>query len=254
MAFPETRLTLIHRIAAGDDEVAWKQFLTDYWRPICLFALRIGSLRWEDAEDVAGQTLQVLSRKELLLRWLEAPEARFKTLVCSVVRNLVSNWVRSDRARVRRLKEYAGEWDAVANEKPRAEDVSAFYGIWADELLRTAVETVMWHYHREGCGDYFRVLNGRICDQQTGKEIASQLGIKVTDAENYYRHARQRLTEQLQAAIRREVERYAVGSDLAEEFRLEWAQLAGYFDSHGGLKEAIRRAVTAQESVVPPDS
>lgn len=91
--------------------------------------MRFGNLRWEDAEDIASQTLEVLSRKELLLRWLADPRARFKTLVCGVVRNLVLNWSRSNQAHVRHWNEYADEWDATMTQGSRAEDVNPFYGI-----------------------------------------------------------------------------------------------------------------------------
>ena len=242
MAFPETRLTMLHRIAASDDETAWRQFLSDYWRPICLFAVRIGSLRWEDAEDVASQTVEVIQQKDLLKRWLADPRSRFKTLICGVVRNLVSNRVRSERTDAKLLKDYAAESVETLSQTASSEDLKAFYGIWAEELLRTAVQATMWSYHRAGRGDYFRVLYGRICDGLGNQEIANLLGIKVTDAENYFRHARQKLTEQLQAGIRREVERDAIGDSLEADFRHEWDQLAVYFDAHGGLEESIRRA------------
>lgn len=245
MAFPETRLTLIHRIASGGDDTAWKRFLADYWRPICLFAKRIGPLQWEDAEDVASQTIEILNCKELISRWLESPQSRFKTLVCGVVRNLVSNWSRSDRTRTRRLADYAAEWESMATQVVPPDDVNMFYAIWANEMIRGVVEALMWQYHRENRGDYFRVLHGRICEQQTSKEIAAQLGIKLEDAENYYRHARKRLTEQIEAALRQEIERYALNEDLDEEFRLEWGQLAAYFQQQGGLEEAIRIAAAS---------
>lgn len=247
MAFPETRMTLIHRIATGDDHIAWKQFMSDYWRPMCLFSKRIGNLRWEDAEDVASQTLEVLGRQELLQKWLSDPRVRFKTLVCSVVRNLTMNRARSDRARSRRLQEYAVGWDADIPDKVTAEDANAFYGIWADELLRSTVQTVMWHYHQEGRGDYFRVLHSKVCDRLSNAEIAALLEIKLTDVENYFRHARKTLTEHLEKAIVREVDRYSTG-DSAEDFRQEWSELAKYFDSYGGLEEAVRHAAAEPQA------
>lgn len=247
MAFPETRLTLIHRIAKGDDDAAWQRFLADYWRPICLFAKRIGNLSWEDAEDVASQTIDVLNRKELIGRWLATPQARFKTLLCSVIRNLVSNTVRSAHARARRTAEYAADWDAMTTQEVNQDDINTFYAIWADELIRGVVEALMWQYHRDGRGDYFRVLYGRICDQLTSKDLAEQLGIKLTDAENYYRHAKQQLTAQIETALRREIEQYGLNSDLEEEFRLEWGQLAAYFEQRGGLEETIRLVAASGE-------
>src|SRR5437879_4084689 len=38
MSFPQTRPTLIERLAAAGEERDWQEFLTDYWGPICRFA------------------------------------------------------------------------------------------------------------------------------------------------------------------------------------------------------------------------
>jgi RNA polymerase sigma factor (sigma-70 family) len=240
-------MTLIHRIAAGGDSSAWQQFLGDYWRPICLFAMQIGAMRWEDAEDIASDAITVLRRKELLEQWLQNQQARFKTLVCTVVRNLVSNWQRSDQARTRRMKDYAADWEAAIGQNASGTDVDAFFRIWADEFLFTIVEEAMWQYHREGIGDHFRILHARICDEMPFNEISELLGIKLTDAENHFKHAKQRLKQLLLAGVQRNVERYAVGLDLADEVKLEMDELSIYFESSGGLEEAIRRAILARE-------
>ena len=53
MVFPQTRVTLIQRLASGGSEEDWGQFLSDYWGPVCRFSLRWGVGTVDDAEDVA---------------------------------------------------------------------------------------------------------------------------------------------------------------------------------------------------------
>ena len=52
MAFPETRQTLIQRLATTSSQDDWRQFLNDYWGPVCRFAALRASLSPADAEDV----------------------------------------------------------------------------------------------------------------------------------------------------------------------------------------------------------
>ncbi|HWC88220.1 MAG TPA: hypothetical protein VG433_01135, partial [Pirellulales bacterium] len=60
MGFPETRHSLVQRIVASGGETDWRQFLNDYWGPVCRFAARFGGLGPADAEDVAAETFEAL--------------------------------------------------------------------------------------------------------------------------------------------------------------------------------------------------
>ena len=55
MAFPETRLTLIGRLVHSGQHDDWRLFLTDYWGPVCRFAMQWGRLPLHDAEEVASE-------------------------------------------------------------------------------------------------------------------------------------------------------------------------------------------------------
>ena len=246
MTFPETRLSLIRRIVATGDATSWDQFVASYWRAVCRFAMRLGNLQWSDAEDVASQVFEVLVRKSLLESWLARPEARFKTLLCTVVRHVVQNTVRSKQTAARHVEEQirlALDQDA----KVVYQDDDLFFAIWADELLQAAVKSVMEDYHREGKGDYFRVLHGRICEQLTIKDIAEQLELKTTEVENYYRHARTRLSDRLQRLVRLDISYYTDMKDLDAEFRREWQSLADLLQHQGGLETALRNAMSSKE-------
>ena len=107
MSFPETRLTLIKRLSGGGSEADWREFLHDYWGPVCGFAMRWGGLAVHDAEDVAAETFQTLIRSDLLARWRKNRAARLRTLLCAVARNIIANQARIDQGRKRILRELA---------------------------------------------------------------------------------------------------------------------------------------------------
>ena len=248
--FPETRHTLIQRLATSGEEADWQQFLSDYWRPVCRFAARWGRLGTEDAEDVASMTFEALIRSRLLSRWVLHRTAKLRTLVCSVVRNVISNRARVQQGRERRVREHAGELDRLLTDSLDAppDQIDAFYLAWAEELLQTAVGRLLEDYHREGRGDYFRVLYGRLCEQMTSREIADNLDIKLTDAENFYKHSRQRLGGALEQLVREHVERYTPPEQFADEFRAEWQMLGECLDGRGGLERALRESYEGFDS------
>jgi DNA-directed RNA polymerase specialized sigma24 family protein len=256
MNFPTTRYTLIQRIATTSAEEDWALFLTDYWRPLCRFAARWGRLELQDAEDVAGVTLEIVIRNGLLQRWAERRQARLSTLLCGVVRKVLANERRREIRRGQAFRDMlqttaADLTDASLTEPVAPEEADAFYEAWADELLQSAIELLLDDYHREGRGDYFRVLYGRICEASSVAEIADSLSLKVADVDNYYRHARSRLETRLQELVRRHVQRYAgsdgtgsdgTGSDGTDEFEREWLQLGQFLEQRGGLEESLRQS------------
>ena len=78
MSFPETRLTFIERLASSANEEDWRDFLQDYWGPVCRFALRSGAGNLADAEDTASQTFEVLWENRLLVRWVSDRSAHHR--------------------------------------------------------------------------------------------------------------------------------------------------------------------------------
>ena len=244
MSFPDTRHTLIRRIAAGGDQTAWREFLDDYWEPICRFAAHRGNLNRHDAEDVASLVFEACLRNRLLERWADAPVAKLRTLICTVVRNVLSNRGRVLGQRARLLTDLGDEILNAAEPSATESDEQAdiFYAAWADERLRSAVESLLVEYNQSGRGDYFRVLYARLCEELPISEIAGLLGIKSTSAENYFRHARQRLLEKLQEIVRVHVRRYSPAGSEASEFQSEWNDLGEHLQEHGGVEKAVRRA------------
>ncbi len=246
MNFPTTRYTLIHRLATSSAEEDWALFLADYWRPLCRFAVRWGRLDLTDAEDVAAITLEAILRNDLLARWSADQRARLRTLLCSVVRKILANETRRASRRRRRFQDYVDQLSADLNLSNLTSDVvpsdeaDAFYRAWAEELLHSAVESLLEDYHREGRGDYFRVFYGRVCENIPVSAIAEALGLKKTDVDNYFRHARSRLQSRLRDLVRWHVLRYSSPNESSAEFESEWTRLGEFLQRNGGLEDSLR--------------
>src|SRR5260370_1349599 len=106
MVFPNTRLTLIQRLAGGGCDADWREFMNDYWGPVCRFAQGRGNLTHADAEDVAAEVFEAILKNRLLERWSKARSAKLRTLICCVVRRAMSNRFRVAAGRDRLLREH----------------------------------------------------------------------------------------------------------------------------------------------------
>jgi RNA polymerase sigma factor (sigma-70 family) len=245
MTFPETRFTLIERLARGGAEADWREFLNDYWGPVCRFARYRGRLSAADAEDIAAQVLEAIIRNRLLIRWTIERRAKLRTLICTVVRYLLANRSRVESGRERLVRDHAGELDrylasagAIEAEVP-AEQVDAFNAAWAEDIVQAAVEGLLAEYASAGKADHFRVLYGRICEQLTMAEIAESLHISLSQVDGWFRQARKRLEEKLRELVMAHVGRYVPDGTIDVEFTAEWNSLAKYVQKHGGLEAAV---------------
>ncbi|HWB10910.1 MAG TPA: hypothetical protein VG826_16900 [Pirellulales bacterium] len=240
MSFPQTRLTLIQRLATEGNEDDWRTFVRDYWGPVCRFALRGGAANAEDAEDVALETFEVLWSNRLLVRWVSNRSAKLRTLLCGVVRNNLANRGRVRAGRERILNDLARQLDEL--QRLPYEQSGLFYGAWAEDVIERAVQSLAADYGRDGKGDYLRVLYGRICEELTIAACAEALNLKPATVDNYYRHARSRLSQKLRETVAQQVARYASAEEFDQEMELEWARLGEYLCEQGGLEDAVRRA------------
>lgn len=242
MTFPETRQTLIHRLALKQSEQDWRLFFADYWPAVYRFALRYGRTSTEDAEDIASQTFEALLKNRLLVRWVSSPSSKLRTLLCGVVRKVMANRARVESGRQRLLRENRPGALLETIPEATADELDAFYAAWVDEIVQQAVESLFAEYHRAGKGDYFRVLYGRLCEGMTLAEIAAAIGIKQSQAENYYKHTRTALGKRLRQCVRDHVRRYTPEAQCEPEFRVEWNQVGAHLKEHGGLERAVARA------------
>jgi RNA polymerase sigma factor (sigma-70 family) len=239
MAFPQTRLTLIERLALGGENLDWQRFVNDYWGPVCRFALRWGAGTEHDAEDVAAQTFATLWKNRLLVRWMASRSSKLRTMLCGVVRNLLANRTRMLRTRKRLSHEVVVRLEETDREQ---EHVDGFYAAWVEDLLQKAMRALVVDYYRRGQGDHVRVLYGRVCQRMGIAELAEGLGIKPSDVDNYFRHARQQLGEKLQLLVRQHAERYGIEGSVEDAFAQEWADLGHYLSEYGGMERALGQA------------
>lgn len=252
MSFPETRPTLIQRIATDNREADWQEFLSDYWRPICRFAARWGNLSFDDAEDVASATFEILVSKDLLSSWASKPAAKLRSLLCQIIRNLLSNQSRVNRRRQELLKENVAalkKMDGIyIDEAVECREVTdAFFETWVDEVVQEAVDALFLQCQSFGQADVFRVLHGRVCEQLSVQEIAQCLNISPDTAHRYFKQGRKQLDESLRQSVQSRVEKYAAPQDVKSEFEAEWQALSESLMRRGGLESALQQSNAGDE-------
>lgn len=240
MTFPETRLTLIQRLASGGREEDWGCLVRDYRGPVCRFAMRWGARDLDEAEDLASQTFQILLENRLLTRWVADHSAKLRSLLCRVVRNLLANRNRVQAGRQRLAPDVIEHFKQLGDAKNDSTD--SFYAAWVEDVVQQSVETLAKECHAKSKGDVVRVLYGRLCRRLTNVEVAEALEITPATADHYYRDARRRLAANLEELVHSQIERYCPPEELQEEFAREWQQLGRYLSQNGGLEEAVHRA------------
>ncbi len=237
MAFPQTRLTLIQRLAAGGSQAEWQAFVADYWGPVFHFCLRRGGLQQDLAEDITAEVFVVLWHKNLLKRWDANPSAKLRTLICSVARKLLSQYLRKHQPQSLPAEELGDE----------AADVDCFYAAWAEDILRRSFDTLAMHYRRKGQGDYLRVFHGRVCEGLSIHEVAQALAMPESAVDHHYRHVRDRLQMELTRLVREQIAQYTEENG-DTEFNLEWQQLGEYLRQHGDIEQVLGKAYAQIDS------
>ena len=238
MSFPNTHHTLIQRLAYGGSEYDWHEFLNDYWLPLCRFSMHRGRISWHDAEEIAAKTLEVLLQKDLLKRWYNTPRAKLRTLLCSVTCRVQAN-----HARAASRREFVTASIDIESQTDASQDSTweeTFYAAWVDDLLQKCLNDLVHDYHRDGKGDYVRVLYGRLCEELSIADVAEALDLQPSTVDNYYRHAKHKLAAKLRSSVQSHVMRYS--RDGLSEFESEWNALADYLSAHGGIEQAVRDA------------
>jgi hypothetical protein len=168
-------------------------------------------------------------------------------LLCVVVRNVISHRRRTRHRQQDRLRKLAEQFDSLnPSDDPQTD---AFYAAWVEDVVQQAVESMSAEYLLRGRGDYVRVLYSRVCEGLSVAEVARALDIKTTDVVNYFRHARRRLSEQLEQLVRDQIGRYSRSDEADSEFTEEWQKLGRYLGDHGDLEDALRRTYEVLDPV-----
>ncbi|MBI1374406.1 MAG: hypothetical protein GC159_16940 [Phycisphaera sp.] len=245
MSFPETHSSLIRRLVSDGGEREWADFLEIYWQPLCAFARRRAGLGWEDAEDVAAITIEVLLRNQLLERWTTDRSAKLRTLLCAVVRRVLANQARVQHNRRELLEQLSHELvsrkdlPTLKAGDATQEDMDVLFAAWAEQLLRVAVRQVVSQLRVEGKDSQVAVLKARVCDQLSIKDTAAATGVSTTDVTNYYHRVQKRLHDALQEVLYNHIRPNTPTRYVDAELLREWEALAEHLESHGGLDDAI---------------
>lgn len=234
MSFPDTRLTVIHRLAASGSDDDWRRFVSDYWGPVFHFCLRRDAGRRDAAEEITADVFETLWLNDLLARWTDNRAAKLRTLICTVARNLMVQRFRSTKS-VESLSVEPADADAESD---------CFYAAWAEDLLRRSLDQVAAQYRREGQSDYLRVFLGRTSEGLSIRDVADSLGLPPSAVDHHYRHVRDRLRDELAQLLREQVAKCCVPDDVETEFAREWEALHRHLQQRGDFDQVLRESFT----------
>lgn len=168
---PETKISLILRLANRDDHEAWQHFETVY-RPVVYKAARSKGLQDADAEDLVQQVMASIARA-LQRRPHDKQRAKFRTWLYRVTHNAIINAIqrrKPDRgAGDTRVMEQLSQIPLSMAESQLMDSAyqrSVFQ--WAAERIRTEFQEDTWQAF------WLTMVEGVGCD-----EAASQLGKHV---------------------------------------------------------------------------
>jgi len=241
-SFPETRLSIVARIARGEPEErqrAWDALIRAYWRPVYRsLRLRFGRSN-EDAKDLAQGFFARAIEKDFFAGY-DPARSRFRTFLRLCLDRYHANEAKARNA----LKRGGGEPllglgqldDAciemeedveVAGEDPPApDDVDAWFeGEWRKGLLAAAMEKLRQDLEAKGQETRIDLLRRYDLAESTESrptydELAREQGIPVTTVTNWLFAARRELRKNILDLLREQTES-------EEEFQDELRELLG---------------------------
>lgn len=202
--FPETRWTLIERLHRGGDdhEKALETLCRLYWKPLCLYARRLGFSR-EDAKDLTQDFLGQGPGTGLFSNADSARGTLRSYLIASFRRYAVDEWRRQGSLKRGGLfvhepldEIWLEQWQAVTPEE-------AADHAWAKTILQEVENSLEEDYDRRGRGELFRRLRPLIVWHSAGTDdhaarIASECGLSPGAVRG--------ALHRLRAAYRRQIE------------------------------------------------
>jgi RNA polymerase sigma-70 factor (ECF subfamily) len=167
---PETRASLLVRLADRADQEAWHEFAQIYTPVVYRLAVRKG-LQHADAEDLAQQVLTAVSKA--IGRWQADPtRAKFRTWLHRIAQNLIINAL--SRARPDRAAGDSGVLDHL-NAQPAPEGPDS-------ELVRMEFRREVFRWAADKSRDEFRSVTWdafwlTAVDNQPIEDVSKQLGL-----------------------------------------------------------------------------
>ncbi len=242
-AFPATRHSVIAGIASTDHQqrrVAFDALISAYWRPVYKYV----RIKWRaDRDDAADLTQEFFARafeKNTLARF-DSERARFRTFL----RVCLDGFVANEHKAAGRMKRGGGlsfvsldfaTAEAELQERPSVtgangatipgpDDDDFFRQEWIRALFADAAAALREACVAAGKDVHFAVFQRYDLDENAGgrptyAQLASELGIPVTQVTNYLAFARRELRRLL-------LERLHALCASDDEFRLEARELFG---------------------------
>lgn len=170
---PDTRYSLITRLADAADQDAWAEFESVY-RPVVYHAARAHGLQDADAQDLVQQVMISIARA-LKQRPHDDQRAKFRTWLFSVTRNAIINSVQrrpsdcgtGDTDQIKRLQSVPNPVDDSA--VIESEYKRAVFN-WAAGKIKQEFSEETWQAF------WFTMIDGMSCEQaaaKLGKEVGS---------------------------------------------------------------------------------
>ena len=193
--FPATRPSLIGELGAAEPERRARahRIVTEaYWKPVYLYVRRRFQLTPADAEDmVQGFFMQVLESQRLAS--FDPERGRFRTYLMRSLTNFTIDRHRASTAQKRggHLVELSEAEDLLAA-SPDTDPEAAFERDWVKQVMSLSVVRLTERLTERGKVrhlDVFRRFH-LVESAPSYDEVASELGIKVTDVTNSLHAAR----------------------------------------------------------------
>jgi RNA polymerase sigma factor (sigma-70 family) len=167
---PETRQSLLLRLADRADQAAWQEFAKIYTPVVYRLALRRG-LQHADAEDLSQQVLAAVAKA--IDRWQTDPaRAKFRTWLHRVSQNFIINAL--NRAAPDRAAGGSTLLAALGNQAAQSQSDSDLVRLEIRrEVFRWAADQIRHEFRSATWDAFWRTA----VENQTVEQVASELGL-----------------------------------------------------------------------------
>jgi RNA polymerase sigma-70 factor (ECF subfamily) len=169
---PQTRASLIFRLADGRDEHSWGQFVEIYTPLVFQFARRRG-LQDADAADIAQEVLSAVARAMSRGQYV-AGKGTFRAWLLTITRNEVNSLLAARQRRGQPSGGTSAQLQLAAVAAPEEveswdEDYQQRLYDWAAERVRAEVQPATW-----------RAFQRTAVEGASGEAVARETGLSVS--------------------------------------------------------------------------
>ena len=193
VSFPDTRVSLILRIADAQNAKAWEEFARSY-QPVVYRLARRRGFQHADAEELVQETLLAVARA--VESWVPDPErGRFRVWLHRIARNLMINFLTRRKHRVWGTGDSEMHWQLETECDPDSVVSQMFELEYRREMFRCAAERVQCDVKQNTWQAFWLST----IDDFPALEVARRLGMSIGSV--YI--ARNRVMARLRAEVRR---------------------------------------------------